>query len=77
VFFVETKHYFVVTSFFFPFPFFLRVHVRLSKSLSSIDQRRQLQLEMLCAGPKCQAAIFGSFSATRGANLFLIQRDDE
>ena len=37
----------------------------------------QLQLEMLCAGVRCRSAIFGSFSATKGANLFLVPRDDQ
>mmetsp|Transcript_49457 Transcript_49457/g.84586 ORF Transcript_49457/g.84586 Transcript_49457/m.84586 type:complete len:600 (+) Transcript_49457:640-2439(+) len=36
----------------------------------------QLQLEMLCAGPTCRSALFASASATKGANLFLVQRDD-
>ena len=37
----------------------------------------QLQLEMLCTGPKCRTAIFGSCSATCGLHLFEVKRDDE
>lgn len=36
----------------------------------------QLQLEMLCAGPACQSAIFASCSGTKGAHLFRMERDD-
>jgi len=37
----------------------------------------QLQLEMLCAGPECRSALFASCSASRGASLFRMQRDDQ
>lgn len=36
----------------------------------------QLQLEMLCVGPKCRSALFASCSATRGLRVFRVARDD-
>jgi hypothetical protein len=37
----------------------------------------QLQLHILCAGPSCTGAVLVSLSATKGAKLFRIKRDDE
>ena len=37
----------------------------------------QLYLHMLCAGPGCRSCTFMSCSATRGANIFRIHRNDE
>ena len=36
----------------------------------------QLYLHMLCLGPSCRSCLFMSCSATRGANLFRVRRDD-
>ena len=36
----------------------------------------QLYLHMLCLGPSCRSCLFMSCSATRGANLFRVPRDD-
>lgn len=36
----------------------------------------QLQLEMFCAGPQCRSALFVSCSATKGANIFRVERND-
>lgn len=36
----------------------------------------QVQLEILCAGPQCTGANFVSLSATRGAHVFYLPRDD-
>ena len=37
----------------------------------------QLQLHILCAGPSCTGAVLVSQSATKGATLFRVARDDE
>lgn len=37
----------------------------------------QLYLHMLCVGPECKSCVFMSCSATRGANLFRIHRNEE
>ena len=37
----------------------------------------QLMAEILCLGPRCDAALLVSMSATKGANVYRIQRDDE
>ena len=36
----------------------------------------QLQLHMLCLGPNCTTALFVSLSATRGARVYRVARDD-
>jgi len=36
----------------------------------------QLQLEMLCAGPRCRAALYVGMTAMGGASVFRIKRDD-
>lgn len=36
----------------------------------------QLQFEMLCSGKECISSVFCSLSATRGASLFQLKRDD-
>ena len=36
----------------------------------------QVQLEMLCVGPHCRSAVFVRLTATRGASLVRIERDD-
>jgi hypothetical protein len=36
----------------------------------------QLYMHMLCLGEKCSSALFMSSSATRGANIFRVRRDD-
>jgi hypothetical protein len=36
----------------------------------------QLYLHVLCMGEKCSSALFMSSSATRGANIFRVRRDD-
>lgn len=36
----------------------------------------QLYMHMLCIGPHCKSAIFMSVSATRGATIFRVERDD-
>mmetsp|Transcript_27534 Transcript_27534/g.39417 ORF Transcript_27534/g.39417 Transcript_27534/m.39417 type:complete len:449 (+) Transcript_27534:39-1385(+) len=37
----------------------------------------QLLLHILCAGPSCSGAVLVSLSATKGANLFRVKRDDD
>jgi hypothetical protein len=37
----------------------------------------QLYLHMLCLGASCRSCLFISMSATRGANIFRLHRDDE
>jgi hypothetical protein len=36
----------------------------------------QVQLEMLCVGPHCQSAVFVRLTATRGASVMRVARDD-
>ena len=37
----------------------------------------QLQLEVLCAGPRCKGAVLVALSATDGASIYRIVRDDD
>jgi hypothetical protein len=37
----------------------------------------QLQLEMLCAGPRCRAALYVGLTALDGASVYRLERDDE
>ena len=37
----------------------------------------QIQFEIFCLGARCKSAIFMSVSATKGANVYRIQRDND
>ena len=54
----------------------LRVSDRLSRQGVGVWHIPQLQLEMLCAGPSCRAAVVVSLSALKGATLYQVPRDD-
>jgi hypothetical protein len=54
----------------------MRVADRPGKAGVGVWHVPQLQLEMLCAGPQCRAAVLVSLSALQGATLYQVSRDD-